>query len=51
MYRVTLLDYQYFNEEFKIHTNASDFQLGAVFEIAYVWDLSVRDLVRNKTTY
>ena len=30
MYRVTLLDYPYFNEEFKIHTNDSYFQLGAV---------------------
>ena len=30
MYHVTLLDYPYFNEEFKIHTNAIDFQLGAV---------------------
>ena len=30
MYHVTLLDYPYFNEEFKIHTNASDFQLGAI---------------------
>ena len=26
----TLLDYPYFNEEFKIHTNASDFQLGNI---------------------
>ena len=30
MSRDTLLDYPDFNEEFKIHTNASDFQLGAV---------------------
>ena len=27
----TLLTYPYFNEEFKIHTNASDFRLGAFF--------------------
>ena len=26
----TLLTYSYFNEEFKIHTNDSNFQLGAV---------------------
>ena len=26
----TLLTYLYFNETFKIHTNASSFQLGAV---------------------
>ena len=30
MARDTLLDYPDFNEEFKIHTNASDFQLGYV---------------------
>ena len=30
MSRVNLLAYPYLNEEFKIHTNASDFQLGAV---------------------
>ena len=28
--RDTLLNYPYFNEEFKIHTNARDIQLGAV---------------------
>ena len=28
--RDTLLDYPYFNEEFKIHTDASKFQLGEV---------------------
>ena len=28
--RNTLLSYTDFNEEFKIHTNAGDFQLGAV---------------------
>ena len=28
--RDTLLIYPYFNEEFKVHTDASDFQLGAV---------------------
>ena len=27
--RATLLAYPYFNENFKIHTNASGFQLGA----------------------
>ena len=30
MDRDNLLTYQYFNETFKIHTNASAFQLGAV---------------------
>ena len=30
MSRDNLLDYPDFNEEFKIHTNASDFQLGEV---------------------
>ena len=50
--RDTLITYTDFNEEFKIHTNASDFQLGAVIsQKGKPTDLYSRKLTESQKRY